>query len=58
MFIRIFDNSLDSDKNRYNLKAYCYELLRVNQKENTLQAIKIELDNRYKFCKIKRRFKP
>lgn len=41
------NNSLDGEKSKENKNAYRYELIRVNQKDNTLQAIKIELDNKY-----------
>jgi hypothetical protein len=43
------NNSLDGEviKDRSNRDAYRYELIRVNQKSNTLQAIKINLDNKY-----------
>ena len=41
------DNSMDGEKSKENKNAYRYELIRVNQKDNSLQAIKIELDNKY-----------
>lgn len=43
------NNSLDGEvnKDRASRNAYRYELIRVNQKNNTLQAIKINLDNKY-----------
>ena len=41
------NNSLDGERNKEDKNSYRYELARVNQKENTLQSIKIELDNKY-----------
>jgi hypothetical protein len=43
------NNSLDGEvnKDRESRNAMRYELIRVNQKNNTLQAIKINLDNKY-----------
>ncbi len=41
------NNSLDGEKSKENKNAYRYELIRVNQKDNTLQAIKIALDGKY-----------
>lgn len=43
------NNSMDGEvnKDRDSRNAYRYELIRVNQKNNTLQAIKINLDNKY-----------
>lgn len=41
------NNALDGEKSKENKKAYRYELIRVNQKENILQSIKIELINKY-----------
>lgn len=43
------NNSLDGEvnKDRDSKNAYRYELIRINQKNNTLQAIKINLDNKF-----------
>jgi hypothetical protein len=43
------NNSLDGEvnKDKDSRNAMRYELIRVNQKNNTLQAIKINLDNKY-----------
>ena len=41
------NNSIDGEVDKENKKAYSYELMRVNQKENSMQAIKISLDNKY-----------
>ena len=43
------NNSLDGEvsKEKEYKNAYRYELIRVNQKNNTLQAIKINLDNKF-----------
>lgn len=43
------NNSLEGEVNRdrENRNAMRYELIRVNQKNNTLQAIKINLENKY-----------
>jgi hypothetical protein len=43
------NNSLDGEvnKEKENRNATRYELIRVNQKNNTLQSIKINLDNKY-----------
>lgn len=43
------NNSIDGEVNREkeNRNETRYELIRVNQKSNTLQAIKIKLDNKY-----------
>lgn len=41
------NNSLDGEVDRDNKNAMRYELIRVNQKNNTLQAIKINLENKY-----------
>ncbi|MBS1637782.1 MAG: hypothetical protein JST26_17840 [Bacteroidetes bacterium] len=41
------NNSLDGEKSRENRRAYRYELVRVNQQNNTLQSIKIDLKNKY-----------
>lgn len=41
------NNSIDGEVDRENKNAMRYELIRVNQKNNTLQAIKISLDNKY-----------
>ncbi len=40
------NNSVDGETDRDNKRAYRYELMRVNQKDNSLQAIKINLDNK------------
>ena len=41
------DNSLDGEKSKETKNTYRYELIRVNQKDNTLQSIKISLDNKF-----------
>ncbi len=41
------NNSLDGEVDRENKNAMRYELIRVNQQNNTLQRIKINLDNKY-----------
>lgn len=41
------NNSLDGEVDRENKNAMRYELIRVNQKNNSLQAIKINLQNKY-----------
>ncbi|MES2513082.1 MAG: hypothetical protein V4580_03020 [Bacteroidota bacterium] len=41
------NNSLDGEVDREHKNAMRYELIRVNQKNNTLQSIKINLDNKY-----------
>lgn len=41
------NNSIDGEVDREHKNAMRYELIRVNQKNNTLQAIKINLDNKY-----------
>ena len=41
------NNSIDGEVDKENKNAMRYELIRVNQKNNTLQAIKIKLDNKY-----------
>ena len=41
------NNSIDGEDNKENKKAYRYELMRVNQKDNSMQAIKITLDNKF-----------
>lgn len=41
------NNSIDGEVDRENKNAMRYELIRVNQKNNTLQAIKINLANKY-----------
>ncbi|MBI3519539.1 MAG: hypothetical protein HY062_09320 [Bacteroidetes bacterium] len=41
------NNSLDGEVDRENKNAMRYELIRVDQKNNTLQRIKINLDNKY-----------
>ena len=43
------NNSLDGEvsRDKESKNAYRYELIRVNQKNNTLQAIKINLENKY-----------
>ena len=43
------NNSLDGEvnKDKESRNAFRYELIRVNQKNNTLQAIKINLENKY-----------
>lgn len=43
------NNSLDGEvsRDKNSRDAYRYELVRVNQKNNTLQVIKIHLDNKY-----------
>jgi hypothetical protein len=40
------NNSIDGEVDRDNKNAMRYELIRVNQKSNTLQAIKINLSNK------------
>jgi len=41
------NNSLDGEVDKENKNAMRYELIRVNQKENILQRIKINLNNKY-----------
>jgi hypothetical protein len=41
------NNSLDGEVDRETKNGYRYELIRVNQKENILQRIKINLDNKF-----------
>lgn len=41
------NNSIDGEVDKENKKAMRYELIRVNQKNNSLQAIKINLENKY-----------
>ncbi|MCD6017039.1 MAG: hypothetical protein K0S53_160 [Bacteroidetes bacterium] len=41
------NNSLDGEIDKENKNAMRYELIRVNQSNNTLQAIKIDLGNKY-----------
>ncbi len=41
------NNSLDGEVDRENKNAYRFELIRVNQKDNALQRIKINLENKY-----------
>lgn len=40
-------NSIDGEDTKENKKLFRYELIRVNQKDNSLQRIKIGLDNKY-----------
>ena len=48
MLIKVkLNNSLDGEDYRNDKNSFRYELTKVNQKENTLQTIKIELDNKY-----------
>lgn len=41
------NNSIDGEVDRDNKNAMRYELIRVDQKNNTLQRIKISLENKY-----------
>lgn len=41
------NNSIDGEVDRENKNAVRYELIRVDQKSNTLQRIKLTLDNKY-----------
>lgn len=41
------NNSLEGEKVKNLKNAYRYELIRVNQQNNSLQAIKLGLDNKY-----------
>lgn len=41
------NNALDGEVDRENKNAMRYELIRVDQKNNSLQRIKINLDNKY-----------
>lgn len=41
------NNSLDGEVDKENKNAMRYELIRVNQKNNSLQAIRISLNNKY-----------
>lgn len=41
------NNSIDGEVDRENKNAMRYELIRVDQKNNSLQRIKINLDNKY-----------